>query len=148
MTLRPVRRDGEALPRSAVSAAAVSAAAASAAGRQVRGVGPGVPCAAVDCERRARRGLGVRHHLGGPRHDGEALSAGAVLHDTGLAVGLSNTWSREAEFDWKGLLDVVAGVHPGQALVGYAAEAGPFTAAGFEPVGPQQVWERLDVTSL
>lgn len=82
------------------------------------------------------------------RHDGEALSAGAVLHDTGLAVGLSNTWSREAEFDWKGLLDVVAGVHPGQALVGYAAEAGPFTAAGFEPVGPQQVWERLDVTSL
>jgi hypothetical protein len=77
------------------------------------------------------------------RHDRETLSAGAVLHDAGPAVGLSNTWSNDEEFDWDGLLGAVSAVHPRQPLVDYAADdAELFVAAGFEPLGPQRVWER------
>lgn len=77
------------------------------------------------------------------RHDGETLTAGAVLHDTGFAVGLSNTWSNDEELDWEGLLGAASAVHPDQPLIDYAADdVGLFMAAGFEPLGPQRVWER------
>lgn len=69
------------------------------------------------------------------------LTAGAVLHDTGFAVGLSNTWCHD-EFDWEGLLASVATLHPAQPLVSYAADAAPYIGAGFEPLGPQRVWKR------
>jgi hypothetical protein len=71
-----------------------------------------------------------------------ALAAGAVLHDTGSAVGVSNTWSHDVPLEWEPLLAAVASVHPGQPLVDYAADTAPNVRAGFEPVGPQRVWER------
>lgn len=75
-------------------------------------------------------------------HDREALTAGAVLHDTGIAVQLSNTWSDDPEFNWEGLLGAVEAVHPGQALVDYAVDAESSMYAGFDPLGPHRVWGR------
>lgn len=76
-------------------------------------------------------------------HDGKTLTAGAVLHDTGFAVGLSNMWSSNEDVDWDGLLLAVSVVHPDQPLIDYAADdAALFMAAGFQPLGPQRVWKR------
>ncbi len=79
------------------------------------------------------------------RHDGDELTGGAILHDAGTTVGLSNTWSSEGvPLDPGDLLDLAAEAHPGRAVVDYArgADLTTMLEAGFEPLGPQQVWAR------
>ncbi len=79
------------------------------------------------------------------RHDGDDLTGGAVLHDAGTVVGLSNTWaSTDAPVDPRELLDIAADVHPGRAVVDYArgADLEAMLGAGFEPLGPMHVWIR------
>jgi hypothetical protein len=79
------------------------------------------------------------------RHDGDVLTGGAILHDAGPVVGLSNTWSsRGVPVDPRELLDLAAKTHPGRAVVDYAwgADLETMLDAGFEPLGPQHVWIR------
>ena len=55
------------------------------------------------------------------RHDGDDLAGGAILHDAGTVVELSNTWSSgDDSVDPGVLLDIAAETHPGRAVVGYA----------------------------
>ncbi len=78
------------------------------------------------------------------RHRDGALVGGAVMHDGGDAVGLSNAWG-EAEVAMSDqVLEAVAALHPGRAVVDYAegAELEAMLAAGFTAVGPQRVWTR------
>jgi hypothetical protein len=79
------------------------------------------------------------------RQDGDDLTGGAILHDAGMAVGLSNTWSSpDSPLDPGVLLDIAAGTHPGRAVVGYAwgPELETMLSAGFAPLGPHHVWAR------
>ena len=65
------------------------------------------------------------------RHDGDDLTGGAILHDAGTVVGLSNTWSSEdVPVDPRVLLDIAAETHPGRAVVDYAWGRGPRDHAG------------------
>ena len=77
--------------------------------------------------------------------DGDELTGGAILHDAGIVVGLSNTWSSEDRpIDPRVLFEIAAETHPGRAVVDYAL--GPdletMLGAGFEPLGPHHVWIR------
>ena len=79
------------------------------------------------------------------RHDGDVLTGGAILHDAGKVVGLSNTWSSDdVPVDTRELLELAAEIHPGRAVVDYAwgADLETMLGAGFEPLGPQHVWIR------
>ena len=79
------------------------------------------------------------------RHDGDDLTGGAILHDAGKVVGLSNTWSSDdVPVDTRELLELAAVIHPGRAVVDYAwgADLETMLGAGFEPLGPQHVWIR------
>jgi hypothetical protein len=79
------------------------------------------------------------------RQDGDDLTGGAILHEAGTVVGLSNTWSSEGvPVDPRALLDLAAETHPGRGVVGYSwgAELTTLLGAGFEPLGPQHVWIR------
>jgi hypothetical protein len=79
------------------------------------------------------------------RHDGDVLTGGAILHDAGKLVGLSNTWSSDDDpVDPRELLELAAEFQPGRAVVDYAkgAELENMLGAGFEPLGPQHVWTR------
>lgn len=79
------------------------------------------------------------------RRDGEDLTGGAILHDAGTVVGLSNTWSAAgAPLDPRELLELAAETHPGRAVVDYAwgEDLATMLGAGFEPLGPQHVWAR------
>jgi hypothetical protein len=77
------------------------------------------------------------------RHAG-ALVGGAVLHDGGGAVGLSNTWGEVVVAAPDELLTAVAALHPGRPVTGYAdgVELDAMVAAGFSALGPQRVWVR------
>jgi len=76
--------------------------------------------------------------------DGGELVGGAVAHDAGGVVGLSNAWGEAAFEASDALLAVVGVLHPGRAVVAYAdaAELEAMVAAGFTPLGPQRVWLR------
>jgi len=79
------------------------------------------------------------------RQDGDDLTGGAILHDAGSVVGLSNTWSVEdLPLDPRDLLDLAAQTYAGRAVVDYArgAELEAMLEAGFEPLGPHHVWAR------
>jgi hypothetical protein len=79
------------------------------------------------------------------RHDGDVLTGGAILHDGGKVVGLSNTWSSDdVPVDPRELLELAAEIHPGRAVVDYAwgADLEIMLGSGFEPLGPQNVWIR------
>lgn len=79
------------------------------------------------------------------RHEGDDLTGGAILHDAGTVVGLSNTWSSEdSPVDPRVLLDIAAETHPGRAVLDYAwgPDLETMLGAGFEPLGPQHVWIR------
>jgi hypothetical protein len=77
------------------------------------------------------------------RHEGDDLTGGAVLHDAGTVVGLSNGWAAEGvALDPGDLLLLAASAHPGRAVVDYAwgDDLDAMLGAGFEPLGPQHVW--------
>ena len=77
--------------------------------------------------------------------DGDDLAGGAILHEAGSVVELSNSWSRDdAPVDPRELLGLAAQSYPGRAVVGYAwgAELEAMLDAGFESQGPQHVWIR------
>ena len=79
------------------------------------------------------------------RNHGDGLTGGAILHDAGTVVGVSNTWSSADDpIDPRVLLEIAAETHPGRAVVGYAwgPELETMLGAGFEPLGPQHVWIR------
>lgn len=79
------------------------------------------------------------------RHSSDGLVAGAVLHDAGDVVELSNTWATGPQADEvPAVLACARVLHPHHAVVGYTSDdtlAG-FKGAGFEPVGPHVVWAR------
>ena len=68
------------------------------------------------------------------------LTGGAVTHDGGGAIGLSNAWGAGAPAD--GVLRAVAALHPGRAMTDYAhgPELDAMVTAGYTPLGPQRVW--------
>ncbi|MFF5216968.1 hypothetical protein [Micromonospora sp. NPDC000442] len=69
-------------------------------------------------------------------------SGGAVLHDAGEVVGVSNVFARDAapEQVWAGVCAAGAGRH----LVGYEQDAdlAPARRHGFRTIGPLRVWLR------
>lgn len=77
---------------------------------------------------------------------GGEVVAGAVIHDAGSTVGLSNLWSRTGpdEADVTAALACAAALHPGRPVADYAwaEELTLMRGAGFEPVGPHRVWAR------
>lgn len=78
---------------------------------------------------------------------GRRLVGGAVTHDGDGAVGLSNTWGDgrvAASAASTGVLAAVSALHPGRAVVDYAAgvERDAMVASGFAPLGPHRVWTR------
>ncbi len=79
------------------------------------------------------------------RGDDGDLTGGAVLHDAGPVLGLSNTWSSDdAPPDPRALLQLAAVVGPGRAVVDYASgdDLRAMLAGGFEPLGPHRIWTR------
>lgn len=79
------------------------------------------------------------------RRDGDDLTGGAVLHDAGTVVGLSNTWSLEhVPLDPCDVLELAARSFPGRAVVDYAwgADLETMLRAGFASLGPHHVWIR------
>jgi hypothetical protein len=80
-------------------------------------------------------------HEAGP--DGR-LVGGAVLHDAGPGVGLSNAWSADDGHDWDELLAAACAVHPDRPLTDYAGgdDLAVMCSAGFAELGPQVVWLR------
>jgi hypothetical protein len=79
------------------------------------------------------------------RHLDGLLVGGAVLHDAGPCVGLSNTWSDDGPLDVDELLAAACAVHPDRPLTDYAGgdDLAAMRAAGFAELGPQVVWLRL-----
>jgi hypothetical protein len=76
-------------------------------------------------------------------HRDGRLVGGAVTHDGGAALGLSNTWGTGSA-EWTDVLHAVSALHPGRPVTAYAtgAERDAMIAAGFVPLGPQRVWRR------
>jgi hypothetical protein len=79
------------------------------------------------------------------RRDGR-LVGGAVAHDGGGALGLSNGWGAGGLAGSTDILAAVSAMYPGRAMVDYAAgeEREAMVAAGFTPLGPHRVWTRRD----
>jgi hypothetical protein len=77
------------------------------------------------------------------RRDGRIVG-GAVTHDGGGALGLSNTWGAGRVSESDEVLTAVSALHPGRAVTDYAegAERDAMLAAGFTLLGPQRVWLR------
>jgi hypothetical protein len=77
-------------------------------------------------------------------HDAGHLVGGAVTHDGGGSVGLSNAWGAGSVTVSSDVLDAVAVLHPGRSVTDYAegTELEAMVAAGFAPLGPQRVWIR------
>lgn len=73
--------------------------------------------------------------------DGNAPTAGAVLHLGTGAAAVTNVWSTGGDV-WDDLVHNATATWPGRALVGYesGADLDAALAAGFEDVGPQLVW--------
>jgi hypothetical protein len=80
----------------------------------------------------------LAHHRDG------VLTGGAVTHDGGGAVGLSNAWGTGEVRRSVDVLRAAAALHPGRALTDYAEgpEMDAMVATGFTPLGPQRVWLR------
>jgi len=78
------------------------------------------------------------------RHVGGDLVGGAVLHDSGPVVELSNVWSRSpAVTEADAVLACVRAERPGRAVVCYERTGlDDMVAAGFSPVGVQVGWAR------
>ena len=82
------------------------------------------------------------------RHDGTALTGGAVVHASEGAVTVAHVFAAPGRPvtvpEW---LALAAALHPGRAVVDYAAGDALAEAreAGFTGVGRQAVWARADV---
>lgn len=79
------------------------------------------------------------------RHEGDLLTAGAVLHLAGPTVLLSNSWSIPGRYlDLREVVACVDALHPGSPAIDYAwdEELAALRGLGFDPVGPQRVWIR------
>jgi hypothetical protein len=79
------------------------------------------------------------------RHEGGYLAAGAVTHEVGDVVMLSNCWTVAGrDLDWDEVLAAVTALHPGRAVVDYewGDTLDVLRRAGFTPLGPQRVWAR------
>jgi hypothetical protein len=79
------------------------------------------------------------------RRSSDGMVAGAVLHDAGDVVELSNTWAVGPQADEvSAALACAQLLHPHRAVVGYTSDdtLPDFTGTGFEPVGPHVVWVR------
>lgn len=79
------------------------------------------------------------------RHQSTDLAGGAVLHEVGPCVELSNAWAaQEGDEDIAAMVACAAVHFPGRPLVGYAHgdELGRWLAAGFRATGAQVVWVR------
>lgn len=73
------------------------------------------------------------------------LVGGAVLHEAGAAVELSNAWAAGgAPEDVGAMVACAAVLHPGRPLVGdaHGDELGRWLAAGFRETGTHVVWLR------
>jgi hypothetical protein len=73
--------------------------------------------------------------------------AGAVIHDAGPVVGLSNVWSSVrpvTSSDHADLLACAAVLQSGRPVTAYAwgDELDAMLDAGYQPLGPQRVWAR------
>ena len=79
------------------------------------------------------------------RHESGDPVGGAVLHEAGATVELSNAWAAEGgKEDVAAMVACAAVLHPGRPLVGYAHgdEFGRWLAAGFRTTGTHVVWAR------
>ena len=79
------------------------------------------------------------------RYDDGRMTAGAVLHAGGPAVGLSNVWAlSDHELDWAEVLAASWSLHPDDDLVGYERGHDLTGAldAGFIGLGTHRVWAR------
>ncbi len=79
------------------------------------------------------------------RYDDGLMTAGAVVHAGGVAVGLSNVWAvNDGGLDWAEVLAAVWSLHPDDDLVGYERghDLNNALAAGFIGVGTHRVWAR------
>lgn len=79
------------------------------------------------------------------RHGPDGPVGGAVLHEAGATVELSNAWAAGGrDEDVAAMVACAAVLHPGRALVGYAHgdELGRWLAAGFRTTGTHVVWVR------
>lgn len=77
------------------------------------------------------------------RYSNGQMTAGAVLHVGGPAVGLSNVWAlSDRELDWADVLAASWSLHPDDDLVGYERgdDLSGALAAGFIGVGAHRVW--------
>lgn len=77
------------------------------------------------------------------RYDDGEMTAGAVLHAGGPAVGLSNVWALSAdELDWGEVLAASWSLHPDDDLVGYerGRDLSGALGVGFTGVGTHRVW--------
>ena len=84
-----------------------------------------------------------RFHVLSCRRAG-VLVGGAVTHDGGGPVGLSNAWGAGSVASSGDVLVAVAALHPRRSVTDYAegAELDAMVSAGFAPLGPQRVWIR------
>ena len=73
-----------------------------------------------------------------------AQAAGGIANRTGSVVGVSNVFAHDGvtAATWVGIVNAVAAVFPGLAIVGYEHAEGLQAAlqAGFEEIGPLRVW--------
>jgi hypothetical protein len=78
------------------------------------------------------------------RHRRGLLVGGAVVHDGGRALDLSNSWGAARMTESDEVLRAVTALHPARAVTSYAqgAERDALMEAGFTPLGPQRVWVR------
>ncbi|HEV2797401.1 MAG TPA: hypothetical protein VGV65_07240 [Nocardioides sp.] len=79
------------------------------------------------------------------RHRGPEMIAGAVLHDAGDSIGLSNIWSLEdVAGDIASVLAIARTAHPGRPVTTYARgeELDILVGNGFQVLGPHRVWAR------
>jgi hypothetical protein len=72
------------------------------------------------------------------------LVGGAVVHDAGGAVGLSNTWGAGRVAESEDVLRAASALHPDRDLTDYGegTDRDAMVSAGFTPLGPQRVWIR------
>jgi hypothetical protein len=72
------------------------------------------------------------------------LVGGAVSHDAGDTVGLSNAWGAGRFGESDEVLAAVSALCPGRAVSDFAegSERDAMVAAGFTPLGPQRIWIR------